>query len=238
MKKKLLQEQREKAIIESFAKTFNSIKRLDENEINEALDVTQHLKVGDRLEKINTASPDTLTIAKIDGNKLFIKADKADQVFQWTLDSVDDEIKRGKLKWFPKDETIDEINLKTIIPAIGLAASSMLSPKDASAQTLTKGVDKTITDTSSISLPQDNFKAGKVIYSSYIKNPFTADMWSKRSRENMRFFKLVKKLVDYQATGGQVEMSDLEQLGAVANQSPVGQDFLQRKKDDATTAKL
>jgi hypothetical protein len=33
MKKKLLQEQREKAIIDSFAKTFNKIKRLDENEI-------------------------------------------------------------------------------------------------------------------------------------------------------------------------------------------------------------
>lgn len=35
MKKKLLQEQREKAIIESFAKTFNSIKRIDEEQIDE-----------------------------------------------------------------------------------------------------------------------------------------------------------------------------------------------------------
>lgn len=35
MKKKLLEEQREKAIIESFAKTFNKIKRLDEEEIDE-----------------------------------------------------------------------------------------------------------------------------------------------------------------------------------------------------------
>lgn len=35
MKKKLIQEQREKAIIDSFAKTFNKIKRLDEHSLNE-----------------------------------------------------------------------------------------------------------------------------------------------------------------------------------------------------------
>lgn len=35
MKKKLLEEQREKAIIESFAKTFNKIKRVDEEKIDE-----------------------------------------------------------------------------------------------------------------------------------------------------------------------------------------------------------
>jgi predicted Zn-dependent protease with MMP-like domain len=34
MKKKLIQEQREKAIVENFAKVFNKIKRLDENEIS------------------------------------------------------------------------------------------------------------------------------------------------------------------------------------------------------------
>ncbi len=33
--KKKLHEQKEKAIIESFAKTFNKIKRIDENELNE-----------------------------------------------------------------------------------------------------------------------------------------------------------------------------------------------------------
>lgn len=35
MKKKLFEEQREKAIIESFAKTFNKIKRVEEEEIDE-----------------------------------------------------------------------------------------------------------------------------------------------------------------------------------------------------------
>jgi hypothetical protein len=79
---------------------------IDENYMGEALDVTQHLKVGDRLEKINTSTPDTLTIVKIDGNKLFIKSDATNHEFQWTLDSVDDEIKRGKLKWLPKNEAI------------------------------------------------------------------------------------------------------------------------------------
>jgi hypothetical protein len=42
MKKKLLQEQREKAIIDSFAKTFNKIKRLDENYIDEVGAIKEH----------------------------------------------------------------------------------------------------------------------------------------------------------------------------------------------------
>jgi hypothetical protein len=164
MKKKLLQEQREKAIIESFAKNFNSIKRLDEQQL-------------------------------------------------------------------------DEINFGKGFAALGLAAGMMGAP-DASAQTqIPQGIEKSA-DTSAMSLPQDNVKAGKVIYDSYVKNPFTADMWSKRSRENLRFFKLVKKLVDYRITGGQIERSDLEQLGLMANQSSVAVDFLQRKKDDMTTARL
>jgi hypothetical protein len=43
MKKKLLQEQKEKAIIESFAKTFNKIKRLDENPLGKEKDRIEHL---------------------------------------------------------------------------------------------------------------------------------------------------------------------------------------------------
>ena len=239
MKKKLLQEQKEKAIIESFAKNFNKIKRLDENYMDEALDVTQHLKVGDRLEKINTATPDTLTIVKIEGNKLFIKPDSADQVFQWTLDSVDDEIKRGKLKWIPKNEEIDEISIPKILAPIAFAAGMAGAPKASQAQMQQpQGIEKSVTDTSAVGLPEDTYKAGKMIYNSYMKNPFTADMWSKRSRENMRFFKAVKKLADYRATGGQIDNSDLEQLGEMAIQSSVATDFLQRKKDDATTARL
>jgi len=364
MKKKLL-EQKEKTIIESFAKTFNKIKRIDENEINEVLDVTQHLKVGDRLEKINTASPDTLTIVKIDGNKLFIKADKADQTFQWTLDSVDDEIKRGKLKWFPKNEAIDEMNISEIskyaqtgiliinlrsasdamrvknlldsqgfdgegddavfavtygngwwedieqekngnfgvlfsvlnveeakkivnmiftsdskspfyelnrydyeivnfkigqygtktwepiegakeldeisipkvLAPVAFAAGMMGAPKDSAAQAITSqgGHQISYSDTTT-SLPDNDYKAGKVILNSYNKNPFTADMWSKQSGENKRFFKTIKKLADYRDGGGQIEDSDLSHLGAEARRSNVATDFLQRK--DNKTARL
>jgi len=166
MKKKLLQEQRERAIIESFAKNFNSIKRLDE-------------------------------------------------------------------------EQLDEISLGKGIATLGLAASMMGAPKASSAQAqIPQGIEKSVSDTSAVGLPQDNLKAGRVILDSYNKNPFTADMWSKRSRENLRFFKTVKKLVDYRANGGQIEISDVEQLGAMAKQSSVAMDFLQRKKDDATTARL
>jgi len=230
MKKKLLK-QKERAIIESFAKNFNKIKRLDENEISEEpLNATNHLQVGDRLEKINTSTPDTLTIVKIDGNKLFIKSDAANHEFQWTLDSVDDEIKRGKLKWFPKNESLDEINLKKSLATLGLAATMMGAPKDAAAQMpqQPQGIEKSVASAQALGLPEDNRKAGKVVIDSYTRNPFTADMWSKKSRENLRFFKTLKKLVDYYMGGGQVDDSDIEELGAMVKQSPVAMDFLQR----------
>ena len=163
--KKKLQEQREKAIIESFAKNFNAIKRLDEQEL-------------------------------------------------------------------------DEINIGKGIATLGLAASMMGAPKDADAQTQPQGIEKSMSDTTNIGLPQDNIKAGKTILDSYRKNPFTADMWSKKSRENLRFFKMVKKLIDNYSISGQIEYSDYEQLGQMAKQSSVGIDFLQRKKEDISTAKL
>ena len=231
MKKKLLQEQREKAIIENFAKTFNKIKRLDET-----LDVTKHLQVGDRLEKINTSTPDTLTIVKIDGNKLFIKPDSVDQVFQWTLDGVDDEIKRGKLKWLPKNEAIDEINIPKVLAPVAFAAGMMGASKDASAQAITPQQSHQVFLDTTTALPDNDYKAGRVILNSYNKNPFTADMWSKQSRENMRLFKAVKKLADYRLGGGQIEDSDLSHLGAEARRSNVATDFLQRQ--DNKTARL
>jgi hypothetical protein len=163
MKKKLLQEQKEKAIIESFAKTFNKIKRLDENEISE--------------------------------------------------------------------EALEELNLKKGLATLGLAASMMGAPKDAAAQTQMpqqQGIEKSVSNASALGLPQDNRKAGKVVMDSYTKNPFTADMWSKKSRENLRFFKTLKKLVDYYMGGGQVDDTDFEELGAMAKQSPVAMDFMQR----------
>jgi hypothetical protein len=162
MKKKLLQEQKEKAIIESFAKTFNKIKRLDENEISE--------------------------------------------------------------------ESLEEINLKKGLATLGLAATMMGAPKDAAAQMpqQQQGIEKSVTSAQALGLPEDNRKAGKVVIDSYTRNPFTADMWSKKSRENLRFFKTLKKLVDYYMGGGQVDDSDIEELGAMVKQSPVAMDFLQR----------
>jgi hypothetical protein len=167
MKKKLL-EQKEKAIIESFAKNYNTIKRLDE-------------------------------------------------------------------------QPIDEINLKTLVPAATMAVASMLPAKKAAAQDQMQqqqGIEKSVSDTSTAAIPQDALKLGKVIYQSFIKDPFTADMWSKQSRENLRFFKTVKKLYDYASNGGQIEYSDLEQLGEMAQESSVTANFLQRKKEDFNTARL
>ncbi len=232
MKKKLLQEQREKAIIESFAKTFNKIKRLDENYMDEALDVAKNLKVGDRLEKLNAIMKDTVTIVKIEGDNVYIKPDSFDHVFQWTGSHIDDEIKRGKLKWLPKNEELDEVNLKTLVPAAAMAIGSMLPSNKAAAQNQMQqqpqGIEKSVASASAMGLPEKNRKFGKEIMDSYSKNPFTAEMWSEKSRENLRFFKTIKKLVNYYSGGGQVDDSDFEELGAMAQQSPVAMDFLKR----------
>ena len=63
---------------------------------NEEMNVGEHLQVGDKLQKINTAHPGTVTITKIEGDKVFIKPDTFDHVFQWSADSINDEIKRGQ----------------------------------------------------------------------------------------------------------------------------------------------
>jgi len=293
MKKKLL-EQKERVIIESFAKTFNKIKRLDENYIDEMniSEISKYAQTGILITNIRNASDamrvknlldsqgfdgegDDAVLAVTYGNGwwepieqekngnfgvLFsvLNVEEAKKIVNmiFTIDSkspfyelnrYDYEIVKfrigqyGQNTWEPIEgaKELDEISIPKVLAPIAFAAGMTGAPKDASAQAqIPQGIEKSVTDTSSISLPQDNLKAGKMIYNSYVKNPFTADMWGKRSRENMRFFKMVKKLADYRANGGQIEISDLEQIGAAANQSPVGQDFLQRKKDDATTARL
>jgi hypothetical protein len=147
----------------------------------------------------------------------------------------------GTKTWKPIEgvKELDEINLKTLVPAAAMAVASMLPAKKAAAQDQmqqTQGIEKSA-DTSA-ALPQDALKLGKVIYKSYIQDPFTADMWSKKTRENLRFFKMVKKLYDYASNGGQIEYSDLEQLGQMAQESSVTANFLQRKKEDFNTARL
>lgn len=166
MKKKLTKQETEKLIIENFAKTFNSIKRLDE-------------------------------------------------------------------------QGLEEINFKQGIAALGLAAGLAGAPKDAAAQTLVpKGIERTAAKEMPTQMPSDPLMAGKTILMSFRMNPFTADMWSKRSHENLKMFKLVKKMVDYEANGGTIQDEDRIALGNAYKDSQVGQDFLLRKKDDMTTAKL
>jgi hypothetical protein len=163
MKKKLIQEQKEKAIIESFAKTFNRIKRLDENEISE--------------------------------------------------------------------ESLEEINLKKGLATLGLAGAMMLPSKDSAAQnqmSQQQGIEKSIDSAQALTLPEKNRKFGKKLIDSYAKNPFTAHMWSEKSRENEKFFKTIKKLVDYYASGGQLDDTDIEKFGEIAQKSPVVMDFMQR----------
>ena len=288
--KKKLQEQREKAIIESFAKTFNKIKRLDEQPLREndsiykpsrnrkkvGLLITGMYESNEAIELKNLLDREGLdgVFAVTYGNGwwediqyekygkfgvLFGVSDIAEAkkivniLFThnskspfYRVNRFDYEIVNfgsfdsgtNFLEPIEGVKELDEINIGKGIATLGLAASMMGAPKDADAQTQPQGIEKSMSDTSNMALPQDNVKAGKTILDSYRKNPFTADMWSKKSRENLRFFKMVKKLIDNYSISGQIEYSDYEQLGAMAKQSSLGIDFLQRKKEDISTAKL
>ena len=303
MKKKLLQEQKERAIIESFAKTFNKIKRLDENPLG---------KEKDRIEHLAATSSSTMPYlmrelynkydADLDAPCVTFSSDSGYQ--EWDsleelLNSISDYVVAGDdrkaaeiyktdmqhlngtsdtgiklgletgmsykatISWAkyangmfqgadyieiyqdtnetPTEQPVDEINLKKGLATLGLAGAMMLPSKDSAAQnqmSQQQGIETSIDSAQALGLPKNNRKAGKIVMDSYTKNPFTADMWSKKSRENLRFFKTVKKLVDYYSAGGQVDDSDIEELGAMAQQSPVAMDFLQRKKEDATTSRL
>jgi hypothetical protein len=66
---------------------------------DEGLSLAKHLKVGDKLKKINTSAPGTVTITKIDGNKVFVEDEALPgRLFQWAADGIEAEIKAGKLK--------------------------------------------------------------------------------------------------------------------------------------------
>jgi hypothetical protein len=63
------------------------------------LNLAGNLKVGDKLKKINTSAPGTVTIKKIDGNKIFVEDEAIPgRLFQWAADGIEAEIKAGKLK--------------------------------------------------------------------------------------------------------------------------------------------
>jgi hypothetical protein len=243
MKKKLLQEQKEKAIIESFAKTFNKIKRLDENYMDESENTSESefmetYPVGSQFKDSKYGA--VKTIKKYEGDKVFIEDENMDgRMFQWPILYLIQAM--AKKEYIPVEQNVDEINLKTLVPATMMAVGSMLPAKKAAAQNQMQqqqGIEKSVSDTSTAALPQDALKLGKTIYRSYLQDPFTADMWSKKSRENLRFFKMVKKLADYAANGGQIDYSDYEQLGTMAQESAVAANFLQRKKEDFNTARL
>ena len=106
--------QKEKAIIESFAKNFNKIKRLDEQEV-------------------------------------------------------------------------DEINIAKGLASLGMAAALSTTPNNSFSQNIqTKSIEKP-TDLDNIS-QMSNEKAAMSLLLSYTKNPFSADIWSKLSKDNLFCF--------------------------------------------------
>jgi hypothetical protein len=82
--------------------SYNDTVRILKNKgiITEAeLNLAGNLKVGDKLKKINTSTPGTVTIKKIDGNKISVEDEAIPgRLFQWYADGIEAEIKAGKLK--------------------------------------------------------------------------------------------------------------------------------------------
>jgi hypothetical protein len=138
--------------------------------------------------------------------------------------------------WEPIEgaKELDEINLKTIVPAAAMTLASMLPSKDSAAQNQMsqqqqqQGIEKSISSARELTDDEKNYEFGKELIDSYAKNPFTAHMWSQKSTKNEKFYNLITKLVDYYRSGGQIEYSDYENLGEVAQKSPVAMDFMQR----------
>jgi hypothetical protein len=293
MKKKLLQEQREKDIIANFAKTFNKIKRLDENHIDEMniSEISKHGQTGILITNIRNAADairvknlldsqgfdgegDDAVFAITYGNGWWedIEQEKngnfgvlfsvlnveeakkiVDMIFTsdskspfYGLSRHDYEIVKfrigqyGTKTWEPIEgaKELDEINLKTLVPAAAMSLASMLPAKKAAAQNQMQqpqGIEKQA-DTSVVSLPNDPYKAGVALIKSYRLNPFSADMWGKKAPHNHKLFKKIKKLIDFHASGGDIQPEDVIHLGGEYGKSPIAIDFIQRT--DGNTAKL
>ena len=161
--KKHIKEKREKAILESFAKNFNKIKRFDEQEV-------------------------------------------------------------------------DEINIGKGIASLGLAATLAGSPSNASSQVIpTKSIETPIPDTPINISAMSNEKAAVTILLSYTKNPFSAETWGQQGKENIKLFKILKKMLEYRMNTGRFEEEELEALGAKYKTTPIAQSFLSRDTKNKST---
>lgn len=141
----------------------------------------------------------------------------------------------NKIKRLDEQE-VDEINIGKGIASLGLAATLAGSPTDTNAQTiLTKSVEKPMADTPLNISIMSNEKAAVTILLSYTKNPFTAEIWGQQNKENAKFFKILKKMMDYRMETGRFEQEELEALGAKYKATPLAQSFLNRDTKDKST---
>lgn len=213
MKKKFLKEQqeREKAIIESFAKTFNKIKRLDE---------AYGMSFEEAKEEAKRKSEEEGGVAQHVnqiGNDQYIVSDFYDS------DTTVASFGLG----------IDEINIKKGIAGLGLAAALAGAPEKSMAQTQPEPVKTSMMDTNNIA-NQPNDKAAMMLLRSYRKNPFSADDWSKQSKETMKLFKTIQKMLEYYMNTGRLEQEDLDKLGAKYKSTSVAISFLNRDEKSYT----
>lgn len=244
MKKKLLQEQREKAIIESFTKTFNKIKRPNESRlIKENHEGLVDYEVPEwALSSLINGDDSGLEdedISKIDdfieyvvekhGNANFMLGDMDGEDnlgFKPNndIDNLGSNVYRIYIK--PSNEPIDEINIKKGLAGLGLAAALAGAPQKATAQMQKPEMQKTIDTTNIKTIPNDKIAIN--ILDSYLKNPFTADMWSKGSKQNLKLVVKIKNLLEDLKTGV-MDQKDLENFGAEYKDTEIAYEFINRK---------
>ena len=111
----------------------------------------------------------------------------------------------------------NEINIPKAIGTAALGAALALGSPDAKAQTTTD-------TTKSINTNLD-LKTGKELVKSFIKNPFTADAWSKINRDNQKLFKKIKSILNREQN---ISYEEVENLGKQYKDTETANSFLNR----------
>jgi hypothetical protein len=108
------------------------------------------------------------------------------------------------------------------------AALAFGSPKGAAAQS-PQQIAKSVSDsTINISSMTDE-KAGETLLISFQKNPFTADMWSKSSKDNANLFSSIKSMLDkFRVKPEDVQPEDIAALGRKYKNTISAAEFLDR----------
>jgi hypothetical protein len=122
-----------------------------------------------------------------------------------------------KLARVVNEEQDVEEGIGKAIGTAALGAALALGSPSAKAQTTTD-------TTKSININVD-LKTGKELVKSFIKNPFTADTWSKMNRDNEKLFKKIKSILNREQN---IPYEEVENLGKQYKNTETADSFLNR----------